>query len=80
MHAFWYGVNAAKIAWTSVEEVRLQMRQQRDAGRLRGGRFIIDESHESSQQAVSGDSCGLDVLGSCVWHACKSPMSRVSVV
>ena len=48
MNAFWYVVNAAKIEFTSVEEGRLQMMQTRYAGRLRGGRFIIDESHESS--------------------------------
>jgi len=47
--AFWYVVNAAKIEFTSVEEVRLKMIQQRYAGRLRGGRFIIDDtmSHHS---------------------------------
>lgn len=49
MNALWYVVNVAKIEFTSVEEVRLKMLQQRDAGRLRGGRFIIDDtmSHHS---------------------------------
>ena len=49
VQAFWYVVNAAKIECTSVEEVRLQMMQKRYAGRLRSGRFIIDDtmSHHS---------------------------------
>jgi SRSO17 transposase len=49
VNAFWYVVNAAKIEFTSVEEVRLKMMQKRYAGRLRGGRFIIDDtmSHHS---------------------------------
>ena len=45
VHAFWYAVNAAKMECTTVEEVRLKMLQTRYAGRLRSGRFIIDESH-----------------------------------
>lgn len=42
-------VNAAKIEFSSVEDVRLKMMQQRYAGRLRGGRLIIDDtmSHHS---------------------------------
>jgi len=48
VNAFWYVVNTATIDFTSVEEVRLQMLQKRYAGCLRGGRLIIDESHESS--------------------------------
>jgi SRSO17 transposase len=44
VNAFWYAVNAAKIEFTSVEEVRFKMIAQRYAGRLCGGRFIIDDT------------------------------------
>ena len=49
VHACWYVVNAAKIELTRVEDARLKMMQKRDAGRLRRGRLIIDDtmSHHS---------------------------------
>ncbi len=44
VNAFWYLMNLAKIQFVTVEEVRLKLMQKRYGKRLRGGRFIIDDT------------------------------------